>query len=282
MSSRFEAAVCFNQTVTNQSLILAFTGVQLLVQEAHLAPSGAIVLPTFYDVAASIPMSAELHYLGTWDTQAIFAVSLAPTATPLEGWTWTDLRWLLSRVNEDLFFVAGRASQILEWARNHRYCGRCGEPTEAHSLGERERTCSACGFGAYPRINPCVIGVVTRGDDILLARSHSFTNGMYSALAGFMEVGESAEQTLAREVKEEVGLDITAIRYFGSQPWPFPSNLMLGFLAEYAGGEIVLQDAEIADADFYHYTKLPLIPPHGSIARALIEQFIAERKAHHA
>lgn len=281
MSSRFQAGTTYDGAVPSQASMLVFSGTQLLLP-AELSADSELVVPTFYDVAAIIPIETETHYLGLWDDKPLFAVSLGRGLTAPDGWDWRDLRSLLSHIAAEFFFVAGRAIQLLEWARNHQYCGRCGSATRLDPAGERSRICTACGFGAYPRINPCVIGIVTRGDDILLARAHHFTNGMYSALAGFMEVGESAEQTLAREVKEEVGLDIRNIRYFGSQSWPFPSNLMLGFHADYAGGELVLQDDEIADANFYHYTELPFIPPHGSIARALIEHFIAERKAHHA
>lgn len=277
MPERYQPAVRFQGQVPGAAWIMAFAGSQVLVHAADPAR-----FPTFYDVAALIPESAELHHLGSWDGHPVFAVAIAKSLAAGDDWQWLDLRRLLGVLDESLFHVAGRAAQILDWARNHRFCGRCGSPTGPHDRGERALVCPSCGFGAYPRINPCVIAIVTRGDEILLARAHRFANGMFSALAGFMEVGESAEQTLVREVREEVGVDIGAVRYFASQSWPFPSNLMLAYLAEYAGGEIRLQEDEIAEAGFFHYTDLPLLPPPGSIARAMIDHFVAERRAHHA
>lgn len=256
---------------------MAFAGSQVLVHA-----DDPTRFPTFYDVAAVIPETVEQHYLGRWDGHPVFAVAVEKSLALASDWQWLDLRRLLGLLDVELFHVAGRAAQILDWARNHRYCGRCGSLTGSHPAGERARVCPDCGFGAYPRINPCVISIVTRGDEILLARAHRFANGMFSALAGFMEVGETAEETLAREVREEVGVEIGAVRYFASQSWPFPSNLMLAYLAEYAGGDIRLQEEEIAEAGFFHYTDLPLLPPPGSIARAMIDHFVAERMAHHA
>lgn len=238
------------------------------------------VLPRYADLVFVLPADEPLHHLGSLDGEPVYAVRLTSPDTLPAPWSWAELRRLMTVLTPAGFSVAGRAAQLLEWARNHRFCGRCGQPTTRDPAGERALLCSACGFGAYPRINPCVIGIVTRGDEILLARAHRFTNGMFSALAGFMEVGETAEETLIREVREEVGLEIANIRYFGSQPWPFPSNLMLGFRADYAGGELVLQDDEIAEAAFFRADALPLVPPHGSIARALIDDFLNEHRSH--
>ncbi len=136
-----------------------------------------------------------------------------------------------------MFRVAGRAVQIVEWDETHRFCGRCGGPTE-RVPGERARLCTTCGHSAYPRIAPAVIVRVTRGDALLLARGRRWTEPIYSLVAGFVDPGESLEETVAREVREEVGIEVGDIRYFASQPWPFPHSLMLGFEAEHAGGEI--------------------------------------------
>lgn len=276
MSARYQPAVRRDGLPPLDARVIALGGTQILLAETDNA------LPSYVEIASILPPDDQLHYLGTWDGQALYAVALSRGVAPPEGWYRAEMRMLLTVLDAALFGVIGRAAQILEWARNHRHCGRCGAATAPDPRGERALTCTACGFSAYPRINPCVIGIVVRGDEILLARAHRFVNGMFSALAGFMEVGESAEHTLAREVREEVGVEIANIRYFASQPWPFPSNLMLGFIADYAGGELVLQDDEIAEAGFFHYTDLPPLPPHGSIARAMIDHFIAERTAHHA
>ena len=136
-------------------------------------------------------------------------------------------------------------------------------------------TCAGCGYFQYPRITPCIITLVTDGEHALLGRSARFPEGFYSCLAGFMEAGETAEQALAREVMEESGISVKNLQYLNSQSWPFPHSLMLGFMAEYAGGEIRIDDDEIFDAAWFHYQDLPMVPPPGSIARSLIDQWIA-------
>lgn len=214
------------------------------------------------------------QFLGMLDGQGVFAVAVPETATPPEGYHFEDLRRLLSVVDDALFALAGRAFQVLEWEQNHRFCGRCGTATIAHPQGERAKVCPSCAFTSYPRINPCVIVAVTRGEEILLARAKRFNRPMFSTLAGFIEAGESAEEALRREVEEEVGVRVGKIAYFASQPWPFPGNLMLGFHAEYESGEIVLQEDEIAEAAFFHYSELPEIPPKGSIAHTLIQEVV--------
>ena len=183
---------------------------------------------------------------------------------------------LYGRTSERRWAVAGRAVQLVEWARTHRYCGRCGTPTEAVP-GERARRCPACRLLAFPRLAPAMIVLIERGDEVLLARGIQFPVPMYSCLAGFVEPGESLEEAVAREVREEVGLDVTDVRYQSSQPWPFPHSLMLGFRATWAGGEIEIDPAEIVDAGWYRADDLPTIPPPMSIARRLIDGWLAER-----
>ena len=170
--------------------------------------------------------------------------------------------------------IAGRAVQLVEWARTHRYCGRCGTPTEP-SPNERAMRCPDCGLLAFPRLAPAIITLVERDDEVLLARGVQFPLPMYSCLAGFVEPGETLEQAVAREVREEVGVEITDITYVGSQPWPFPHSLMIGFNARWQRGEIVCDPAEIVDAGWYpRSTSLPMIPPGISIARQLIDRWL--------
>jgi NAD+ diphosphatase len=184
------------------------------------------------------------------------------------------LRRLWGMLDEAAWKLAGRAAQIVEWDREHRYCGRCGAET-ARKPGELARVCLRCGLHHFPRISPAVIVRIERGDEILLARSPHFAPGVYSTVAGFVEPGESLEQTVAREVREEVGVEVTNVRYFGSQPWPFPHSLMIGFVADWASGEIRLQEEEIEDAGWFRVGSLPGLPSRLSIARALIDDFIA-------
>ncbi|PIE37663.1 MAG: NAD(+) diphosphatase [Gammaproteobacteria bacterium] len=173
---------------------------------------------------------------------------------------------------QELFQLLGRASQLLSWERDHRFCGRCAG---AMSRKENEyvMVCSSCEFQCYPRIAPCAIMLVTRGEDVLLARSAQFPDGFYSALAGFVEPGESAEECLIREVKEEVGLVVGNPRYFGSQPWAFPSQLMLGYFCDYESGDIACQEDEILDAKWFRANSLPAVPPESAIAGQLIRHY---------
>ncbi len=178
------------------------------------------------------------------------------------------------------WLLAGRAVQIVEWARTHCFCGRCATPMEP-SLGERGMKCPACELISYPRVAPAMITLITRGEpgpdqEALLARGLRFPMPMYSCLAGFVEPGEDLEGAVIREVKEEVGVDVDQVRYVGSQPWPFPHSLMVGFRVNYVGGDIVCEEAEIMDAQWYRKDALPMTPPEISIAGKIIQAWLAE------
>ncbi|MCH7312022.1 NAD(+) diphosphatase [Acinetobacter sp. ANC 4805] len=189
------------------------------------------------------------------------------------GYQLVPIRQLLQYWNHQQFEEASRAVQLLEWRRNHQFCGRCGVKTQ-QSIDQFAMMCPSCGYNQYPRVNPCVITIITRNDDeILLART-TRNKTMYSLIAGFVEVGETLEQAVRRETLEEVGLHIKNIQYLASQPWPFPSNLMVAFKAEYHSGEIELQEKEISDAQFFKFDQLPEIPFKGSIAYAMIMHII--------
>ena len=205
----------------------------------------------------------------------VFAVGLADSASPPGDHGFHELFPLFGQLPDDHFAIAGRAVQIVEWDRTHRYCGGCGEPT-VDEPRERAKRCTACGQLAFPRISPAVIVRISRGNEILLAHGTRFPEAYYSVLAGFVEPGESLEETVAREVREEVGVEVQNIRYFGSQPWPFPNSLMVGFTAEYAGGDLAPDPREIADVRWFSVDDLPHIPPPVSIARWLIDAFVAD------
>jgi len=216
-------------------------------------------------------------YLGRLGGVDCWAAELAADAPAPAGTAWEGLRPLFSVLDDDHFALAGRALQLLEWDRTSQFCGRCGTPTEA-KREERVRTCPACKLSAYPRVAPAVMALVTKQDQILLARSPHFPPGMYSALAGFVEPGESLEQCLAREVAEEVGVRISRARYFASQSWPFPHSLMIAFVAEWESGEIKPQDGEIEAANWFEVLQLPKLPSKISIARRLIDAVVEEVK----
>ncbi|MEC8810002.1 MULTISPECIES: NAD(+) diphosphatase [unclassified Ketobacter] len=215
----------------------------------------------------------EPHYLGEWQTTHCFAVALREEAPLPPHFVLHDLRRVAMMIDPNLFTIAGKARQVLEWDRNHQYCGRCGTRTLAHDR-DRAKQCPQCGHTQYPRISPCIIVLVTKGDEVLLARSSGFPPGMFSTLAGFVEPGETLEMAIHREIAEEVGVKVTNLEYMGSQPWPFPHSLMIGFHAEYAGGELVLEDDEIEEAGWWSINQLPMIPPRGSISHELIATYV--------
>lgn len=213
------------------------------------------------------------HYLGRLDGQPCFTVLIEQGASIPDAYYLQDLRRLAAEVDAHLFMLAGRARQILDWDHDYQYCSRCGTATQHHPT-QRAKICPRCSHTQYPVISPCVIVLVTRGYEVLLARSPRFAPGMYSTLAGFVEVGETLEMAVHREVFEETGIRVTNLRYLDSQPWPFPHSLMIGFHADYAGGEIRVDGDEIEHADWWAINALPKIPPHGSISRFLIDQYI--------
>jgi NAD+ diphosphatase len=214
----------------------------------------------------------QRHYLGRYDGLPCHAVDLADESLPA-GMDFKDLRQVYGLLEEDLFVLGGRAVQIVEWDRTHQYCGRCGSRTQTKET-ERAKVCPRCGLHNFPRLSPAIIVAVERRDEILLARSAHFPQGMFSVLAGFVEPGETIEECVVREVKEEVGITVGNVRYFGSQPWPFPNSLMLGFTAEYVDGELALDPTEIAEAGWFRADSLPSIPGRISIAGRMIKWFV--------
>ena len=216
------------------------------------------------------PHDPARHYLGQLDGIDCWAFSLS---APPPGFKRTPLRAAMMQFGEPLMGVAGRAAQVLEWDRAHRYCGACGTPTMLQAT-ERSRKCPACGHTAYPRLSPAMMVLVWRDGQVLLARSPHYVPGVYSALAGFVEAGESIEQCIHREVAEEVGVQVTDLRYYGSQSWPFPHSLMIAYTARWTGGDIVKQEGEIEDAQWYPLNALPKIPPRFSISGHLIRDTV--------
>lgn len=190
------------------------------------------------------------------------------------------LRQWFGLMPETELAIAMRAVQILEWDRTHRYCGACGQST-VRMTGERARRCEACQLSTYPRISPAMMVLVTRGRQLLLGRGHHFPPGRFSALAGFLEAGETIEQAIRREVLEEVGIEVGQFRYFASQSWPFPNSLMIAFRAEWVAGDIRVDPVELAEAHWFDPEDLPQLPPHLSIARALIDATVNEIGARH-
>jgi NAD+ diphosphatase len=218
-------------------------------------------------------LPADGHYLGRLGERDCYTVLLPDAVRVPPDMGLFSLRELYGRMDEPFFAVAVRAYLIAHWAWEHRYCGRCGA-VSSPAVDERAMVCPRCGLKSYPRIAPAVIVAVTKKDRLLLARARRFRSNIYSVLAGFVEPGESLEECIRREVREEVGIEIKDISYFGSQPWPFPNSLMVAFTARYKSGRIHLDQKEIEHADWFKTDELPPLPPPMSIARSLIDWFV--------
>jgi NAD+ diphosphatase len=249
-----------------------FRGPELLIREADLA------LPDAAALAAVGVAAQRLLPVGLLGERYCGAAWVAGDVQAPAGYIFSGLRRLFGAIDEPLLAVAGRAFQIAEWARTHRFCGACGTPMDAVA-GERCFKCPACAHVAYPRISPAMMTLVRRGDAVLLARHARLPTSRFTALAGFLEAGESVEDAIHREVFEEVGLRVKELRYFASQSWPFPHSLMLAFTAEYAGGELVLEAGEIAEARWFGPDdEFPEVPGGVSIANALIKAHRPRRR----
>ncbi len=255
------------------ALAFAFRDSRLLVCGGAVQEDPPPRLPTLVELGA-LGIAGSRHYLGALQGVECVAVGLADDALEPESWRYAGLRSLFFALPDALLALAARAFQIVEWDRTHRYCGRCGTPTH-DKAGERAKECPACGYVAYPRVSPAMMVLVTRGRELLLARAHRFPAAMYSALAGFVEPGETIEDCIRREVREEVGVEVANIVYFASQSWAFPHSLMIAFTAEYAGGELRPDETEIAEARWFACDAVPVLPPSVSIARRLIEATVA-------
>ena len=244
----------------------AFRGDELLV----VAEPGAARVPRRTEVAEHDLAIRREIYLGRLNGIGSWAVELSAELERPPGMSLRGLRALYGLLDERLFAVAGRAAQLVAWDRDHQFCGRCGART-ALVTGERARRCPECLLTAFPRLSPAIIVLIERGDRVLLARGQGMPAGRYGIVAGFVEPGESLEEAVHREVWEEVGLGVSQVRYFGSQAWPFPHAVMIGFTAHHATGEIELRDGELATADWFGLDSLPTVPSKMSIARRLLD-----------
>jgi len=264
----FSPAVQPNPVASATAWCFAFVDGQLLLPDGVGDGDDALLLPL--PAAAFGHDDGQRHYLGRLDDLDCWAFKLAEVPG---GWRRVPLRAAMMRFPAPLLALAGRAAQVLEWDRAHRFCGVCGTPT-MQLEHERARRCPACSHVAYPRLSPAMMALVWREGELLLARSPHYTAGMYSALAGFVEAGESLEECVVREVAEETGVQVTDLRYYGSQSWPFPHSLMVAYTARWTGGEIVPQPGEIEDAQWFPLDALPAIPPRFSIAGHLIRDTV--------
>lgn len=251
--------------VSADPLSFIFRGDELLVRTADLS------LPDEQVCAGLGLADADIHPLGLLGQRYCRTTWVAKDAEAPAGHAYTKLRALFGELDDDLLGIAGRAFQITEWARSHKYCGTCGTPMQL-AAGERCFKCPACGMLAYPRISPAMMVLIKKGEHLLLARHTASPTNRYVPLAGFLEAGESIEEAIHREVFEEVGLRVANLQYFGSQSWPFPHSLMIAFTAEYVSGDIVLDRNEIADAQWFGPgNPIPDYPVGVSVSGALVD-----------
>lgn len=249
----------------SEGTILGFCGHDILLCEDGSLPHQSLFLSLetpkhayHFGIYDLVPFSVYV-----WDENLILPQSLIKT----------NVRQLISTCSNHLFKIISRAKELVHWLHDNQFCGRCAAPT-FFDTSSSALQCSQCGHMLFPRLSPACIVLVTHEDTLLLARSPYFASGLYSTLAGFVEAGESAEEAAHREVFEETGIVIKNLRYFGSQPWPFPHSLMIGFLADYDHGEIRLQEEEIEDAQWFTKDALPTLPHKGTIARSMIDMWL--------
>jgi len=264
----------------SDALAFAYSGRLLLV----LTDGEGVRVPTVNELAAvfgadAMDMAEAEVPLPQVNGQECRAFDLPDGFEPTDGARLVGLRELAGSVPARLFSAGGTALQKVEWLRNHGFCSRCGGPTERHERHEA-LACTECGHMHFARLSPAVIMLVERGREMLLGRSHGWPEGVYSTLAGFVDPGETLEEAVHREVREEVGITVRDLKYFGSQPWPFPHSLMVGFVAQYESGDIQPDPVEIDDARWFTPENLPpRLPFKASIARALVDDFLARNTA---
>lgn len=247
---------------------LALRGFELLTvpsAEGLRLPQGE--LPEEFSAAQADPI-----FIGSWEGKPCRALLLPKEAPLPAGWQAESLLAAEPLLSIELLSLGGVAGQVLHWERGSRFCSRCGGEME-RLPGVWGKKCRGCGYDHYPHIHPCVIVLVRRGDEVLLTRKAGWPTGRYSLVAGFLDFGECLEEAVAREVLEETGVQVKNVHYVGSQSWPFPSQLMAGFLADYAGGEVRVEEKELEDARWFTVDAVPLLPPKRSIARYIIDNY---------
>lgn len=246
----------------------------VIIQDNKLILQSGVAMPTlpFGELPDWLAAPAAPLTIGSWRGSPLRIFSVDKNCTVHPPFIAEALNAVIQTMDNATLCIGGLARQILHWDQQSRFCSLCGGDTETFTT-EWGRKCSACNAKQFPRISPCAIVLVRRDDEVLLVRNAAWPEGRYSLAAGFLNLGESLEDCAAREVKEETGIDITDIKYVGSQSWPFPSQIMVGFVSTYAGGELVVDHNELEDARWFPVSNLPTLPPTRSIARRIIDTF---------
>ena len=239
---------------------------------------GTCTLPTGEQLPVAPAKDQTVHRVTLPTGQQVYTFAIDYPVAETDQWMMTGLRASFGHLPLDAYTAAGKAYQLLSWDQPSRYCPVCGTPTEQQT--DIMKKCPHCGNELYPPISTAIIVLVRRGEEILLVHAHNFRGTFYGLVAGFLEAGETLEQCVRREVMEETGLCIRNITYFDSQPWPYPSGLMVGFFADYESGDIKLQKDELSAGAFYHRNNLPELPRKRSIARSLIVAWLEGKDTH--
>ena len=269
MSNKFKIISNIAKTSKDDDLYFTiFKGGLLLRKE-----NDELSIPIFDDIRKLNIKYENEFFLGQLGKKSCFAIETLEEIILPEDFELIPLYEIGALLDEELFLIAGRANQILNWDNTHRFCGKCGSKTE-NKKDELAKICPNCNHVMYPVICPAIIVAVTKGEEILLAHNKGFKNNMYSLIAGFVEAGEDLKSTVKREVFEEVGIKIKNVTYFKSSPWSFPNSLMIGFFAEYESGEIKVDGNEIVHADWFTKDNFPNIPKKFTLARKLIDKYI--------
>jgi NAD+ diphosphatase len=264
---RYSPAVTPEKEIHGPTYWFIFNSDKLLIN-----PKNDFKLPFTDSLKEFSIFPIRTQYLGTLDGHSCYAAEVVPETIAPQGMVFEDLKSLYEVLDEDIFLLAGRAIQIINFDKSHQFCGKCGAPTE-NKKHEIAKICPECGFMSFTRLSPAVITAIIKDGKILMAK-HSYGINRYSLIAGFVEAGETLEEAVERETEEEVGLRVKNIKYFGSQPWPFPHSLMIGFTADYESGEIQVDGKEITDAKWFSLDEIPRIPSKISITSELIDWYI--------
>ncbi len=273
MSNRFEILSDMIKEPTDKDLYFTMFKGNLLVKREE----NNLIIPNYEEINKLNIKFKSSFFIGEFDGKACFAIELESELSLQGDFELISLRDIGILGENELFLIAGRANQILNWDKTHRFCGKCGSKTE-NKKDEMAKVCPSCKNVMYPVICPAIIVAITKGDEILLAHNSGFKDNMYSLIAGFVEAGEDLESAVKREIFEEVGIKVKNIEYYKSAPWPFPNSLMLGFFAEYESGEINVDGEEITDASWFSKDNFPNLPLKFSLARNLIDKFLEKNK----
>jgi len=271
MSDKFKASVVPGDLPPSQSLWFILSGYRLLIKTSGDTVAIPVAeAPEELGIAIGRPL-----FIGTMRGLPCYAAATDASAATPAGVSFEELRSLFARLDDSLYAAALTAVHLVEWDRNCQFCSKCRKGLKLRT-DVRAKECEECGRLEFPRVSPAIIVLIEKGNTMLLARSARFPGAFFSVLAGFVEPGESLEAAVHREIMEETGIAVKDIRYFGSQPWPFPDSLMIGFIAQYESGEIQIDGEEIVEAGWYRIDNLPQLPGKLSIARQLIDWFIAK------